>query len=588
MAGAASKTENGHSQYQDHSPVVACPQSLLQAVRSAVLESFHSGPHGGAEVYGVLFGTHNVDEVRVEEFQAIAFQSAMAGATPLSTDERNAFAAALARTAGESEPETLEPVGWFRAHPHSELGLTQRDLEIANTFFSGAHQVVMILRPSGNLPSLVRFFYRQSDGALKAESPYSEFTVPLAPEGPPAAESPMAQDATTFVAARSSSTALALPGATQPVDEDSALMRLAERPPLPRRRISLFWPGVLAAVAGLVAAMYWLTRPPERLALRVFDTAGQLRIIWDPVLKADSGRLEIVDGDARFSIDLQPEQLRSGSFTYARHTGNVNVRLRVLRQGTEPLAEAASYLGRGDELVEQTPPAAGSASRQVPNPAEALPAAKEKAAELVMNVPVAPPPRVASKFRAPVAGPSRPASQSPDLAPPPMIAQHAQPAVLPPVARLNPPAERPASPAAAPTAAAVPARPPAAPASGRIIWIGRLQKNQEVAITGKSCSSGTLVGELPGKPLKFSISPGDLSSGGIVLYTANPQYANNVVESPGPQNGWNQTVYTWSPKYANDVAVKESPSPQNQWNRLVLQSKNPRISVIVIDWSLVN
>jgi hypothetical protein len=100
----------------------------------------------------------------------------------------------------------------------------------------------------------------------------------------------MAQDATTFVAARSSSTALALPGATQPVDEDSALMRLAERPPLPRRRISLFWPGVLAAVAGLVAAMYWLTRPPERLALRVFDTAGQLRIVWKSLMATHGSR----------------------------------------------------------------------------------------------------------------------------------------------------------------------------------------------------------------------------------------------------------------------------------------------------------
>jgi len=168
-----------------------------------------------------------------------------------------------------------------------------------------------------------------------------------------------------------------------------------------------------------------------------------------------------------------------------------------------------------------------------------------------------------------------------------MIAQHSSPAVLPPVGRLNPPPEPP-PPAAAQPPAVVPARAPAAPASGRIIWIGRLQKNQEVVITGKSCSSGTLIGELPGKPLKFTVSPGDLSSDGIVLYTANPQYANNVIESPGPQNGWNKTVYTWSPKYANDVAVKESPSPQNQWNRLVLQSKNPKVAVIVIDWALVN
>jgi hypothetical protein len=169
---------------------------------------------------------------------------------------------------------------------------------------------------------------------------------------------------------------------------------------------------------------------------------------------------------------------------------------------------------------------------------------------------------------------------------------------------LGPPAEKPAPPAAQPPVAApekaaavkpivTPAPPraasvPATPVSGRIIWIGRLQKNEEFWISGKTCSTGTLIGQLPGKPVKFSVSPGNLSNDGIVLYTANPQYANNVIESPGAQNGWNKTTYTWNPKYANDVTVKEAPAAQNQWNRVVLHSKNPKISVVVIDWALVN
>ena len=115
-----------------------------------------------------------------------------------------------------------------------------------------------------------------------------------------------------------------------------------------------------------------------------------------------------------------------------------------------------------------------------------------------------------------------------------------------------------------------------------------MQKNQQVAITGKNCSTGTVVGEFPGRPFKFSVSPGDLSNDGIVLYTSNLQYANNVVEPPGAQNGWNKTVYTWNPKYANDVSVVESPAQPNQWTRIVLRSKNPKISVIVIDWTQVN
>jgi hypothetical protein len=131
-------------------------------------------------------------------------------------------------------------------------------------------------------------------------------------------------------------------------------------------------------------------------------------------------------------------------------------------------------------------------------------------------------------------------------------------------------------------------RVPAAPSSGRVIWIGRLQKNQPVTINGRNSSTGTIIGELPARAFKFSISPGDLSSDGIVLYSANMQYANSVVEPPGAQNGWNKTVYTWNPKFANDISIDEGPAAQNGWNRMVLRSKNPKISVIVIDWTAVN
>jgi hypothetical protein len=170
------------------------------------------------------------------------------------------------------------------------------------------------------------------------------------------------------------------------------------------------------------------------------------------------------------------------------------------------------------------------------------------------------------------------------LAPPqiPVAIPPAPIASAPPSAAVvPPPVQNPVRPAPA-------ARPPAAqPASGRVIWIGRLQKNQTLIIKGKNSSTGTLIGELPSQPVKFSLSPGDLSSDGIVLYTSNSQYANNVVEPPGAENGWNRTIYTWNPKFANDVSVQETPSAQNGWSG-VLRSRNPKISVIVIDWAVLN
>jgi JAB1/Mov34/MPN/PAD-1 ubiquitin protease len=604
MAGAAHKLKGSDSEYQDHSRTVACPRSVILALRAAVLESFASGSHGGAEVYGILFGTHSGDQVRISDFQAITFQSAMAGASPLSEEERHAFAAALEAVAGRSDLKGREPVGWFRAHPHSELTLTARDLEIAGTFFPGAHQVVMILRPSESALNLVRFFYRESDGMLTVDSPFSEFNMPAAFDTSPLAEVPAEREAPSVPSPSRSPAPTPAPAAVRRPEAaapEAGLVLFPEPPVFPRRRIHLVWPLLLATVLATLGGWYWLTRPPERLGLRVFDAGGQLRILWDAVPNGEAGNLEIIDGGARYSIALDADQLRRGTFTYSRHSGNVQVRLEASRRGAESLVEAASFAGKNATPTELYPAPTGSASRE-----GSRTSGVRKPVELVLSVPVTVPRAARPKFSAPAASAPGPVNRAPDLAPPPQIAQSAPASVPAAVERLSlPPVEKAAPPARQPEAAgiptqAAPAKPlvtpapqraasvPVSPASGRIIWIGRLQKNEELEINGKSCSTGTLIGELPGKPVKFSVSPGNLSNDGIVLYTANPDYANNVIESPGARNGWNKTTYTWNPKYANDVTVQETPAAQNQWNRVALHSKNPKISVIVIDWSLVN
>jgi hypothetical protein len=139
----------------------------------------------------------------------------------------------------------------------------------------------------------------------------------------------------------------------------------------------------------------------------------------------------------------------------------------------------------------------------------------------------------------------------------------------------------------APEPAAAPKETHTGPTSGRLIWTGRLQQTGAITIEGRNATGGTVEGELPGRPVRVSVSPGDLSSDGLVLYTSNPQYRNNVVEPPGPQNGWNKTVYEPNAKRANDVTVAEPPGPQNGWKRLVLRSRNTKISVIVVDWSVI-
>src|SRR5882724_8116016 len=663
MGGTAHRLEDDKpSQYDQHSRVIECPSSVLHEIRDTVLERFNSLPHGGTEIFGVLFGTHDCADVRITGFRALITDHEFAHPGELSDEECAAFASAMPAGINEAGLSPVAAVGWFRSHPRSALTLGARDLEIANTLFSQPWQVTLVLRPGNSAMTRGRIFFRESAEPLAAGAGFQELTVDPAgtlsrqvsavpaAELPPVAdgsiEDPLPiQDAVPPTDALERADALQEPAAGNGSEEQAPATpsealhlltpRLAsETPPeepdvpnlnaAPGRTTTLRWPTALIVIAGLVAALYWFGRP-QRLALRVFDNEGQLRISWDrnakPVSQGRNAHLEINDGGAKAWVELDREQLHDGNVTYMRHSSNVTVRLVLPRTGAAPIEEVARFLGPAVERPAVTAsaeePQSGSASRVKSQPPVDFSPVPQRTAELVVAVPIE---RAAArearpKFKAPSAVPRTAAASKPrvpDLTPPPVVARDNTSAAVPPMLRaqlavekLAPPpipaasplAPAPSAPASprtvAPTAVQNPARPapaahpPALPASGRVIWIGRLQKNQTLIIKGKNCSTGTLVGELPSRPIKFSLSPGDLSSDGIVLYTSNSQYANNVVEPPGAGNGWNKTVYTWNPKFASDVAVEETPSAQNGWSG-VLRGKNPKISVIVIDWALVN
>jgi proteasome lid subunit RPN8/RPN11 len=618
MAGAAHRLEGDHSRIQENERIIDCPVSVLDAIRAWVLERFNSTPHGGVETAGVLFGTYRGEEVRIAAFRSVPDDSAFSHSPGLTEAERAVAELISAARSGRDLPG-LEPVGWFRSHPRSDLTFSERDLEISNALFPQPWQVALVLRPGNSAPSRVRFFFRGEPGPWKAGCPFREIAMPVASEPklhPGVLQAlnghneDLGEDDNNSAEAALTETAPALETAL-PMDapqSSEALPPPEEGQPAARWWMALRWPLLVVAAAGLAGALYWVNRP-QQLALRLSDSAGQLRITWDQTARSvqDSraGHLEIADGGQKMWIELDPEQLHDGNVTYARRSNNVAVRLVVDAKGTKAaVEEAARFLGSGPagtvaRVQNQQP--AESALREQTKPAGDAARAPQTPQELVVSVPVDPvtPEQAPRKFVAPRASsvPTATAGRTiaSEMAPPPLVSRDASPVSgTPSVVRMGLPAEKPAPPPASSTTsqnpASAPATPrvPAAPASGRVIWIGRLQKNQPVTISGKNSSTGTIIGELPARPFKYSVSPGDLSSDGIVLYTSNLQYANNVVEPAGAENGWNKTTYTWNPKYANDVTVDEPPAAVKGWNRVILRSKNPRISVIVIDWTAVN
>src|SRR5437879_4372371 len=178
MGGTAHRLEGETpSQYDQHSRVIECPSSLLREIRATVLERFNSLPHGGTEIFGVLFGTHNDSGVRITGFRALITDHEFAHPGELSDEECAAFASAMPASTGEAGVSPLAAVGWFRSHPRSALTLGERDIEIANTLFPQPWQVTMVLRPGNSAMTRGRIFFRESAGPLAAGAGFREFTV---------------------------------------------------------------------------------------------------------------------------------------------------------------------------------------------------------------------------------------------------------------------------------------------------------------------------------------------------------------------------------------------------------------------------
>lgn len=123
-------------------------------------------------------------------------------------------------------------------------------------------------------------------------------------------------------------------------------------------------------------------------------------------------------------------------------------------------------------------------------------------------------------------------------------------------------------------------------ARGRLIWTGTLPKGGLLFIEGGRPSSGTISGSLPGGPVRCTLQTGELTAGGMLIYTSNSRLAGRS-EPPGPSNGWNHAIYEHDPKRLADVDLLEAPASANGWKKLVMRGKKRPVNMILIDWESV-
>jgi proteasome lid subunit RPN8/RPN11 len=548
---------------------IAYSRAVMEDLRLAVVDGFHRLAHGGVEIGGVLFGVRDNDTVKVLAHRELTCEYVFGPSFTLSENDCQALEKILVSTNNDSQLSGMQPVGWYQSHTRSEILLSEEELRFYKQHFPEPWQIALLLRPHRFDPVRAGFFYREADGSVHSASSRHEFEIE------PVATRPVIRvPEDRMTADRQPPTPASTP---EPQQEQQAPPPPAA--PAVSRNPRGRWAWIAAVIAvALAGILFWNVRSHAAadLSLRALDVGGQLRIDWNHgarvIQQGQSGAIEIEDGTFKVHNELSQEDLRSGSVTYLRTTGHVQVSLMVrgVDQGTQteilrfsgppvPTASAVSQPPRSEQKAEPLEPVTRPSSQTVGT-----------AAAIVTKSP-APEASAPARRLLVLPRPGVPHVAEPLLPAPPAIAVETAPALTAFIPKLPGPA--PLKPAPADQGLA----------AGKIIWTGKLGRSGTIQILGNHASQGHMIGALPGTPVRVHVFPSEMTQDGVRMFAADPK-SIGAPEAPGAQNGWNRTVYVLNPKKAGEVSIVEAPGQHNQWNKLILRAERGDHAIIVLHW----
>ncbi|MEZ5402485.1 MAG: hypothetical protein R2729_22610 [Bryobacteraceae bacterium] len=369
-------------------------RQVVEELRVYGEEWFQKIPHGGMEVGAVLFGTYQDGVVRILEWRPLPCEHAKGPGFTLSEKDLQHLERLAEEWAVAPELDGMVPVGWFHTHTRSGLFFSSDDCAIFDRYFPDPWALSLVLCYAKNKPVIGGFFYREFDGSVKGEESALAFTVEPNPalalrpkrrsaaptrqhqrrasEPPPARPAPMRDPETVEQDAENGPPEPATPAPAPQWEprRGTALSAPAIPDGEPARRSGLAWKVPLGLAAMLLFGAFgwlWFGSPakPPASPLRLEPYEDQLLVLWDrnapSVRDAERGVLTIRDGASERDVQLDMLMARRGSVTYARHSGDVQIGLKLYKGGAETFNELARFVGKA--VDGETTPAAASISQ---------------------------------------------------------------------------------------------------------------------------------------------------------------------------------------------------------------------------------
>jgi len=343
---------------------VTLSPSLIRELRQSAIEAFLAIPRRGIEIGGLLFGQVRQGSTIDGESEAAVFEVAAFEDVPcehrygpsyvLDETDRNRLAELLARHQRDGSPPI---VGFYRSYTGREAQLDDADQELIRIFFPHRHFACLLLQPlsmekcaagfqfcgGGEVsaePAYVPFPFeaaqmKQETVEVPADTPPVPVPIQIAPEAPPEVQTETRQPAPWYV---SEYAAAAAPSASRSPSRSQWVLPVLSC--------------LLAAIASFATYELWkATREPRwvPLGLDARPSARELLISWDrgapAVEQATRGVLAVNDGRTPVEIQLGPEQVHSGSFSYTPSQPDLRFQLRLYDQQAAVAADSLRVIG---------------------------------------------------------------------------------------------------------------------------------------------------------------------------------------------------------------------------------------------------
>ena len=353
----ASKIRSGAYLWETpgHPSAIYISLDVVDRLLQDVMRGFGAVPKRGAEVGGILLGKVIGGDrltIEIDEYEMIPIEYKRGPSYLLSDADLKAFEETYGRLR-HGFKNGFHPVGMFRSHTRDAVGLSQADLDLMAKFFQEADKVVLLIRPYATRVSTAGFYIRE-EGKF--------------PEGPPAGEFPFrrkelageddaepppsnrGQGSVDRPIHRQDSLGSVVPiiRGELPAPRDPEPEPIDDTPGTDLRQTaksSWMWLPLsfifllLGVLLGFQAAL--TLRPqqtgiagdPFKLGLSIAKDGDNLNVRWDrqaPAIRAArSGLLVIDDGPYSKTVELDANQLQTGSVVYRHSSGGVKFRLEL-------------------------------------------------------------------------------------------------------------------------------------------------------------------------------------------------------------------------------------------------------------------